>query len=65
MADQAPKDIIGFLDYYLVTKAPFQLPMNIKEGIVKYGPWIAVVLYVAVALIWFVPDRRIEAGVKQ
>ena len=26
---------------------------------------IAVVLYVAVALIWFVPDRRIEAGVKQ
>jgi uncharacterized membrane protein len=29
------------------------------------SPWIAVVLYVAVALIWFVPDRRIEAGVKQ
>ena len=29
------------------------------------SPWIAVVLYVVVALIWFVPDRRIEAGVKQ
>ena len=29
------------------------------------SPWIAVVLYVAVALIWFVPDRRIEAILKQ
>ena len=25
------------------------------------SPWIAVVLYVAIALNWFVPDRRIEA----
>jgi uncharacterized membrane protein len=24
-------------------------------------PWIAIVLYIAVALIWFIPDRRIEA----
>jgi uncharacterized membrane protein len=24
-------------------------------------PWIAIALYVAVALIWFVPDRRIES----
>lgn len=24
-------------------------------------PWIAIVLYVAVALLWFVPDRRIES----
>jgi len=24
-------------------------------------PWIAIVLYVAVALVWFVPDSRIEA----
>jgi hypothetical protein len=46
MADQAPKDLIGFLDYYLVTKAPFQLPPNAKEAIVKYGPWIAVVLLI-------------------
>ena len=29
------------------------------------GPWIAVVLYVAVAVIWFVPDWRIEAILKQ
>ena len=44
--DQAPKDVIGFLDYYLVKKAPFQLPDNAKEWIVKYAPWIAVVLLV-------------------
>ncbi|MGH6839122.1 MAG: TMEM175 family protein [Methylocella sp.] len=24
-------------------------------------PWIAIVLYIVVALIWFVPDRRIES----
>lgn len=46
MADQAPKDPIGFLDYYLVTKAPIQLPAAAKEAIVKYGPWVAVVLLV-------------------
>ena len=28
-------------------------------------PWIAIVLYVAVALSWFVPDSRIEALVKK
>ena len=44
MAEQPPKDLIGFLDYYLVTKAPFQLPDAAKEAIVKYGPWIAIVL---------------------
>jgi hypothetical protein len=25
-----------------------------------WQPWIAWALYVAVALLWFVPDRRIE-----
>lgn len=47
MADdtsQAPKDIIGFLDYYLVKKAPVQIPDAAREWIVKFGPWIAVVL---------------------
>ena len=43
---QAPKDPMGFLDYYLVKKAPFQIPDNIREAIVKFGPWIAVVLLV-------------------
>jgi uncharacterized membrane protein len=28
-------------------------------------PWLAIVLYVAVALIWLVPDTRIEALVKR
>jgi uncharacterized membrane protein len=27
------------------------------------APWIAVALYVAVALMWFVPDRRIETAI--
>lgn len=48
MADstQAPKDLIGFLDYYLVQKAPVQIPPGGREWIVKYGPWITVVLMV-------------------
>ena len=41
---QPPEDLIGFLDYYLVTKAPVQLPANAKEWIVQYGPWITIVL---------------------
>jgi hypothetical protein len=43
---QAPRDLIGFLDFYLVKKAPFQIPDNAKEWIVKWGPWITVVLLV-------------------
>jgi hypothetical protein len=43
---QAPKDLIGFLDYYLVKKAPFQIPDGGREWIVRYGPWIMVVLLV-------------------
>jgi uncharacterized membrane protein len=26
-------------------------------------PWIAIMLYIAIALIWFVPDRRIEKNI--
>ena len=43
---QAPKDLIGFLDYYLVKKAPFQIPDGGREAIVKFGPWVVVVLLV-------------------
>lgn len=43
---EAPKDLIGFLDFYLVQKAPVQIPPNAKEWIVQYGPWITVVLLV-------------------
>jgi hypothetical protein len=48
MADtaQPPKDLVGFLDYYLVQKAPFQIPDTGRELIVKFGPWITVVLLV-------------------
>ena len=42
----APKDLIGFLDFYLVKKAPFQIPDGAKEWIVKFGPWITVVLLI-------------------
>ncbi|MDE3155392.1 MAG: chromate transporter [Acidobacteriota bacterium] len=41
-----PKDLIGFLDYYLVQKAPFQIPDAGREWIVQWGPWIAVVLMI-------------------
>ena len=43
---EAPKDLVGFLDFYLVQKAPFQIPDNIKEVIVKFGPWITLVLLI-------------------
>lgn len=43
-ASAAPKDPMGFLDYYLVKKAPFQIPDAGREWIVKFGPWITVVL---------------------
>ena len=46
VADQPPKDMIGFFDYYLVKKAPFQIPEGGKEAIVKYGPWVLVVLLI-------------------
>jgi hypothetical protein len=46
MDTAAPKDLIGFLDYYLVQKAPFQLPDRARDAIVRYGPWIAIVLLV-------------------
>lgn len=36
----------NFLYTYLHTKAPFHLPANIKELIVKYGPWLALVLII-------------------
>jgi hypothetical protein len=43
---EPPKDLIGFLDFYLVKKAPFQIPAAGREWIVKFGPWITVVLLI-------------------
>ena len=45
-SDQAPKDLIGFLDFYLGRNAAIQLPAEVKEFLVKFGPWIALVLLV-------------------
>ena len=45
-ATPAPKDLIGFLDFYLVKQAPFQIPDGGREWIVKFGPWITVVLLI-------------------
>lgn len=42
----APKDLIGFLDYYFVNKAPFQIPQAGREWLVQFGPWIVIVLLV-------------------
>ena len=44
--DHAPKDLIGFLDFYLVKKAPFQIPYSGREMIVRFGPWITVILLI-------------------
>jgi hypothetical protein len=45
-ATEAPKDLIGFLDFYLMKRAPFQIPDAGREMIVKFGPWITVVLLI-------------------
>jgi hypothetical protein len=46
---QATGDIqglIAILDEYLVKKAPFQIPDAGKEFIVRFGPWISLVLLI-------------------
>jgi hypothetical protein len=58
LANEPPKDLIGFLDFYLVKKAPFQLPENAREWIVKFGPWITVVL-----LILLLPVLLVALGI--
>lgn len=52
-SSSVPKDLYGFLDYYLVKKAPFQIPEGGKEWIVKYGPWIDLVLLVLLVPVIF------------
>ena len=42
----APKDLIGFLDYYFVNKAPFQIPQAGREWLAQFGPWFVVVMLV-------------------
>ncbi len=45
-ATAPPKDLIGFLDFYLVKKAPIQIPDAGREMIVRFGPWITVILLI-------------------
>jgi hypothetical protein len=40
------KQMENFFDTYLHKKVPFNLPPNVKEWIVKFGPWITLVLMV-------------------
>ena len=40
------KQLEDFFDTYLHKKAPFHLPPKAKEWIVKYGPWIVLVLII-------------------
>ena len=49
----SPKGLMQTLEYYFVTKAPFQIPPNVKEIIVKYGPWIQVIFLVTLIPIIF------------
>ena len=44
MAEQQLQGLIATLDEYLVKKAPFQIPEGGKEFIVRFGPWICLVL---------------------
>lgn len=39
----------GFFDKIFVKQAPFQLPESLKEWIVKFGPWITLVILVLMA----------------
>ena len=45
------KDIKGLRSLYIYTAA---IPLAFL------APWIAIALYVTVAIMWFIPDRRIE-----
>jgi Na+/melibiose symporter-like transporter len=36
----------GKLNLYLVEKAPFQLPENVKEILVKIAPWLSLIVFV-------------------
>jgi hypothetical protein len=40
----------GFFDTYLHLRSPIQLPAGAKEFIVKYGPWISLVLLIIAAV---------------
>lgn len=46
---ERPEGLMPTLEYYLVTKAPYTLSPKVREWIVKYGPWIDVVILILLA----------------
>jgi len=47
MANASPIDQLkDFCQKYLVTKAPYTLPQNVKETLVKIAPWVTIVVFV-------------------
>jgi uncharacterized membrane protein len=56
LAEAIGRDAKGLRSLYLYTAA---VPLAFVN------PWIATALYVAVAIMWFMPDRRIEKVVEQ
>lgn len=40
----APSDVMGFLNYYLVEKAPVTLPKGVVDFLVKFAPIASIVL---------------------
>ena len=53
MADgtDAPKDLIGFLEYHLVTNAPFQLPDGVRTVLAAIVPWLVLLGTVLAGLV--------------
>jgi hypothetical protein len=53
----------GFFDTYLREKAPFQLPAWVREWIVKYSPWIILIVTILGALV-IIPLLLVLLGLK-
>jgi uncharacterized membrane protein len=56
LAEAIGKDTKGLWSLYMYTSA---IPLAFM------APWLATLLYVAVAIMWLVPDRRIETKLKK
>lgn len=46
----APSDVMGFLNYYLVDKAPFALPSGLIDFLVGFAPVAAIILGILAAM---------------
>lgn len=46
----APSDVMGFLNYYLVEKAPFSLPQGLIDFLVRFAPIVSLILGVLGAI---------------